>query len=43
MREHWDNDHSNATAETGFTDSGEPCSEAENDDFVDGAASFLVR
>jgi hypothetical protein len=43
MREHRDDDHPNATAETGLADPSEPCSEAEDDDFVDGAASFLVK
>ena len=40
MREHRDNNHSDAAAETGFADTGEPCPEAENDDFVDSAASL---
>lgn len=40
MREHGDDDHPNATTETGFADPREPCPEAEDDDFVDGAASL---
>lgn len=40
MREHGDDDHADAAAETGFADAGEPCPEAEDDNFVDGAASF---
>ena len=43
MREHRDDDHPDATAEARFTYTGEPCPEAEDDDFVNGAASFLVR
>ena len=43
MREHRNDNHPDTTAETGFADPGEPSSEAEDDDFVDGAASFLVR
>ena len=42
MREHGDDDHPDAATETGFDYTGEPCPEAEDDDFVDGAASFLV-
>lgn len=34
--EHGDDDHADATAEAGFADTGEPCTEAEGDDFVDG-------
>ena len=29
------------TAESSFADTGEPRAEAEDDDFVDGAASFF--
>ncbi|MCY4570151.1 MAG: hypothetical protein OXD49_17835 [Candidatus Poribacteria bacterium] len=43
MREHGDDDHPDAPAEARFTDTSEPCPEAEDDDFVNGAASFLVR
>ena len=42
MREHGDDDHADATAETGFADTGEPCPETEDDNFVDGAASLKV-
>ena len=42
MREHGDNNHADTAAEAGFADTGEPCAEAEDDDFVDGAASFLM-
>lgn len=41
MREHRDDDHPNATAETGFADPSEPCPKAEDDDFVDGACLLL--
>ena len=43
MGEHGDDDHPDATAETGFAHTGKPCPEAEDDDFVDGTASFLVK
>ena len=43
MREHGNDDHPDTAAETGFADTGEPRPEAEDDDFVDNAASFLVR
>ena len=41
MREHRDDDHADAAAEPGFAYASEPCAEAENNDFCDGAASFL--
>ena len=40
MREHGDDNHPDATAEAGFAHTGKPCPEAEDDDFVDGAASL---
>ena len=40
MREHRDDNHADATAEPGFADTSEPCAEAEDNDFCDGAASF---
>lgn len=40
MREHGNDDHPNAAAETGFADPREPCPETEDNDFVDGAASL---
>ena len=40
MREHGDDDHPDAAAEAGFAHTGKPCPEAEDDDFVDGAASL---
>ena len=40
MREHGDDDHADAAAEPGFADTGEPCAEAEDKDFCDGAVSF---
>ena len=43
MCEHGNDNHPDTTAETGFADTGEPCPKAEDDDFVNGAASFLVR
>jgi hypothetical protein len=44
VREHWDDNHTDTAAETGFADTGKPCAEAEDKDFVDsGKASFLVR
>lgn len=43
MREHGDDDHPDAAAEACFAYTGEPCPKAEDDDFVDGVASFLVR
>ena len=39
MCEHGNDDHAYAAAETCFADTGEPCAEAEDNDFVDGAAS----
>ena len=42
MREHGNDDHSNAAPEAGFAYTGEPCPKAEDDDFVDGTTSFLV-
>ena len=43
MGEHGNDDHSDAAAETCFADTGEPCAEAENNDFVDGTASPKKR
>ena len=43
MREHRDDDHPNTAAEAGFADPSEPCPKAEDDDFVNGSTSFLVR
>ena len=43
MREHGNDDHSDAAPEAGFAYTGEPCPKAEDDDFVNGAASFLAR
>ena len=40
MREHGDNDHPDAAAEAGFAHTGEPCPEAEDNNFVDGTASL---
>ena len=43
MREHRDDDHADAAAEAGFAHAGKPCTEAENNDFNDSNASFLMR
>ena len=40
MREHGDDNHADAPTEPRFADTGEPCAEAEDNDFCDGAASF---
>ena len=40
MREHRDDDHADAAAETGFAYTGEPCTEAENNDLSDGKSPF---
>ncbi|MCY3741265.1 MAG: hypothetical protein OXH00_09620 [Candidatus Poribacteria bacterium] len=42
MREHRDDDHTDAAAEASFADPGEPCAEAEDNDFCDSDASFWV-
>ena len=43
MREHRDDNHTDAAAEACFADTGEPCAEAENNDFSDGDASFYSK
>ena len=43
MCEHGDDDHADAPTETGFADPGEPRPKTEDDDFVNGAASFGWR
>ena len=40
MCEHRDDDHADAAAKPGFAYASEPCAEAEDKDFSDGAASF---
>ena len=43
MREHRNDDHPDAAAEACFAYTGEPCPEAEDDDFVNGSASLKKR
>ena len=40
MREHRNDDHADAAAEASFAHTGEPCTEAEDNDFKDTGYSL---